>query len=322
MSINYFEGSEFLITGGTGSLGRTITKLLLSKYKPKGIRILSRGEALQWEFKNELNKLGYNKNIDFLIGDIRDFKRVKMAMKRVDIVIHTAAIKQVPVAEKNPLEVIKTNIYGSQNILEAALCCGVEKVMNISTDKACQPLNLYGMTKAVAEKIFTQGNIYSGGRNPKFSSCRYGNVLGSRGSAVVLFKKQKEEGQLTITHPDMTRFWIKLKNVAQFVLDRIVEMHGGEVFVPKMPSSTILELAKAIAPELCNNYKVIGVRHGEKLHEVLITVEEGKYTIVKKDYYVITPFLNARRKEGFVYTSNQSMQKIDHNKLREMINEQ
>jgi len=319
MNVNYFKDAEILITGGTGSLGKTITKLLLSKYKPKGIRILSRGEALQWEFKNELNKLGYNKNIDFLIGDIRDSKRVKMAMKGVNIVIHTAAIKQVPVAESNPFEVILTNIHGSQNIIEAALSCGVEKVMNISTDKAAAPLNLYGMTKAVAEKVFTQANVYSGGRNPRFSSCRYGNVLGSRGSVVLLFKKQKEEGQITITDARMTRYWIKIEDVAQFVLDRICCMHGAEIFIPKMPSSTILEMAKAIAPELCDNYKVIGVRKGEKLHEVLITVEEGKYTIAKKGYYIIKPIGDFRRSEGFSYTSNQSLWKVNAEQLREMI---
>jgi len=282
---------EVLITGGTGSLGKELIKQLIKQKCTKGIRIFSRDELKQWELRKTFDPAW---QISFLIGDIRDYERLKMAMKGVDIVIHCAALKQVPSCEYNPIEAIKTNITGAENVVRAALENNVEKVMNISTDKAVYPINLYGMTKAVAEKLFTQANIYSGNRQkPMFASCRYGNVIGSRGSIFPLFTKQiKKQGYITITHKEMTRFFIPLERVAEFVIDRIEDMKPGEIYIPKMPSAHIQMIAeefikKAITPDIDDfgdggipkvesKIKEIGIRPGEKIHETLITKEEGK----------------------------------------------
>jgi len=309
---------EVLITGGTGSLGKELIKQLIKQKCTKGIRIFSRDELKQWELRKTFDPAW---QISFLIGDIRDYERLKMAMKGVDIVIHCAALKQVPSCEYNPIEAIKTNITGAENVVRAALENNVEKVMNISTDKAVYPINLYGMTKAVAEKLFTQANIYSGNRQkPMFASCRYGNVIGSRGSIFPLFAKQiKKQGFITITHKDMTRFFIPLERVAEFVIDRIDDMKPGEIYIPKMPSAHIQmiaeefirqsggvfitpyypsqkyeQLKKNVTDKMTkDNIKEIGIRPGEKIHETLITKEEGKkvfhngifghYTITQQD---------------------------------------
>jgi len=263
------KGKEILITGGTGSLAKALIKEL-EHYEPYGIRLFSRDELKQWHLKRKVKN--YKNKISFLVGDIRDRKRIELAMSGVDIVIHTAALKQVPSCEFNPLEAINTNIMGSQNVLYAALENKVDKVLAISTDKAVYPVNLYGATKMCAEKLFIQGNTYSGGRNPHFSCCRYGNVINSRGSVIPLFKEQAASGIVTVTHKDMTRFFITLEDVAKFILKSLSIMTGGEIFVPRMASAKIVDVAMAVAPGC--EIEEIGIRPGEKMHEVLITKEE------------------------------------------------
>jgi len=265
---------EFLITGGTGSLGKTLTNLLLEKYCPRGIRIFSRDELKQWEMRNELSQRFNLLPVSFLVGDIRDRKRLELACKGVHIIIHAAALKQIGSCEDNPLEAINTNIIGAQNVLYAALENKVEKVIGISSDKSVYPINLYGATKLALERLFINANTYSGGRAPIFSCVRYGNVIGSRGSVIPLFKKQyAETGKITITDKSMTRFWITLDQVSHFILQAIEDMKGGEIFVPRMPSATVLEIATAICPDA--KIEVVGIRPGEKLHETLITKEES-----------------------------------------------
>lgn len=317
---------EVLITGGTGSLGKALVKLLVEKYKtlanPGGIRVFSRDELKQWEMKQSLGDLQGQKdkiNISFLVGDIRDRKRVELATKNVDIIIHAAALKQIGSCENNPLEAINTNIIGAQNVLYAALENNVKKVMAISTDKACYPINLYGATKLAAEKLFINGNTYSGGRYPKLSCVRYGNVLGSRGSVVPLFKKQfARNGKVTITDKSMTRFWITLSDVAKFILESIENMQGGEIFIPKMGSANITVLLEAIIPGHCE-IETIGIRPGEKLHEILITKEESLNIKEFKNYYVITdkPIWEF---VPFEYTSNGNDKWFSFRQIRKMIN--
>ena len=270
-----FNDKIILLTGGTGSFGKKFTEAMLKKYKPKIIRIFSRDELKQWEMKNQLN--GNNTHIRFFIGDIRDKKRLYRAMDDVDIVIHAAALKQVPVCEYNPFEAVKTNIFGAQNIIEAALEHNVEKVIALSTDKAVSPVNLYGATKLCMEKLFISANCYAGSKRRTRMSCvRYGNVLGSRGSIIPLFKKQKQEGKITITHKDMTRFWISLEKGVDIVIQSLDLMKGGEVFVPKIPSMKIIDLARAIGPDC--EFKVTGIRPGEKINECLLTEDEARHT--------------------------------------------
>ncbi len=267
-----WKDATVLITGGTGSLGRTLSKLLLREYRPKGLRIYSRDEWKQWQMRQEMDHLGGN--VSYLIGDVRDGQRLERAMEGVDIVFHTAAMKQVPACEYNPLEAVKTNIMGAENVLNAALNSSVSRVMNVTTDKAVNPVNLYGATKLCAEKIFIHGNSYAGDRPTAFSCCRYGNVVGSRGSVVPLFRDQLKTGRLTITDTRMTRFWITLDRVTRFLVGCVELMEGGEIFVPKMPSTAIIDLARAMAPEC--SLEVIGIRPGEKIHECLVTVEESR----------------------------------------------
>jgi FlaA1/EpsC-like NDP-sugar epimerase len=319
--MSYINGKEILISGGTGSLGEKLTILLLKKYKPKGIRIFSRGELLQWEMKNKIKQRFSNAPIAFLIGDIRDRKRIELATRGVDIIIHCAALKQIPVGEDNPLEVIQTNIIGAQNILYAALENKVEKVMAISTDKACYPTNLYGATKLAAEKLFINGHIYGGNSPPKFSCCRYGNVLGSRGSIVPLFRKQaKEAGMITITHKDMTRFWITLENAAKFILRNLADMQGGEIFVPMMPSARVQEIAQAVTGDAPVKY--IGIRPGEKLHEILITKEESRKTFedLVNNQFVIFGLSDNTIYPEFEYRSETNHDWLTVEKIQEMIN--
>ena len=254
-----------LVTGGTGSFGKKFIKILLEKYNPAKVIVFSRDELKQ----HEMRVAGFNQeNLRYFIGDVRDLGRLRRAVEGVDIVVHAAALKQVPACEYNPIEAIKTNIEGTSNVVEAALDSGVRRVLMLSTDKAVSPANLYGATKLAAEKLTIQSNAYAGGRETRFSCVRYGNVVGSRGSVVPVFLRQRDSGKLTITDARMTRFWLSLEQGVNFVINAIEKMYGGEVFVPKIPSTTIPDLAKAIAPDA--ELEVIGIRPGEKLHEVLI----------------------------------------------------
>ena len=291
------NGKSVLITGGTGSFGHCYATTLLERFNLKRLVILSRDELKQYDmemkFKNDKN---YTPEImRFFIGDVRDQSRLKEAMRGIDVVIHAAALKQVPAAEYNPMECIKTNIHGAENIIQAALENNVENVIALSTDKAANPINLYGATKLASDKLFVAANNMSGGRT-KFSVVRYGNVVGSRGSVVPLFEKLILEGaeNIPITHKDMTRFWITLQGGVDFVLKCLKRMKGGEIFVPKIPSVRIVDLAKAMAPELPIKY--IGIRPGEKIHEIMCPKDDSHLTIEYTDYYVITPsikfFLN------------------------------
>ena len=277
--------ATILLTGGTGSFGKALIRSLLSNPKFKGvIRIYSRDEFKQYQLQQQYPD---DLRLRFFIGDVRDKDRLTRAAHGAEIIIHAAALKQIVVAEYNPFEVVKTNVLGSQNVVEAAIDAGVKKAILISSDKAVHPINLYGATKMPAEKLFIQGNVYSGKQKTAFSVCRYGNVLGSRGSVVPLFLKQKTTGTLTITHKDMTRFWITLPQAAQFVLMSLNEMQGGEIFIPRLPSVKISELAKVIAPNASISYT--GVRAGEKIHEELIAEEESLYSKKFKKHYIILP---------------------------------
>lgn len=275
----WLDNKEILITGGTGTLGKKLTELLIKNHKPKGIRIFSRDELKQWEMQKTLDS---NVPVSFLIGDIRNYPRIKRASEGVDLIIHTAAMKQVPACEDNPLEAIQTNVHGAENVLNAALDSRVQRVMNVSTDKAVYPINLYGATKLAAEKLFIHGNVYSGSKGTIFSCCRYGNVLGSRGSVYHVFKEQIKQGKaVSITDKEMTRFWISIDDVAKFLLERCCDMNGGEVFIPKMPSMKIMGMIQNLC-EAYNHlltYSIIGMRKGEKLHECLIADEELPYTV-------------------------------------------
>lgn len=279
-----WKNQVVLITGGTGSFGKRFTKTLLEEKQPKKIIIFSRDELKQ----HEMQVGGYNhENLRYFIGDIRDRERLVRAMHGVDIVVHAAALKQVPACEYNPMEAIKTNIMGTANVVEAALDAGVKKVLTVSTDKAVSPANLYGATKLAAEKLTIQSNAYAAGSATRYSCVRYGNVVGSRGSVVPLFLKLRSTGKVTITDDRMTRFWLSLEQGVRFVSDSIEQMEGGEVFVPKIPSTKVTDLAKAIAPDA--KLEIIGIRPGEKLHEMLISEDEARHTIALDKMYVVQP---------------------------------
>jgi len=281
-----FEGKTVLITGGTGSFGQKFTEVLLGGHNPQSIRIYTRGELKQVEMARKFN----SDKLRFFIGDVRDRNRLYRAMNRVDIVIHAAALKHVPVCEYNPIEAVRTNTEGAVNVIDAALDNGVEKVIALSTDKAVQPVNLYGASKLVAEKLFIQANSYSGVKKTKFGVVRYGNVIGSSGSVIPLFAKQKDSGELTITDERMTRFWITLEEGAKLVIKAAERMERGEIFIPKIPSTKITDLAEVIAPDAKINK--IGIRPGEKLHEVLITEQEARHALEFDNYYIIKPEFN------------------------------
>jgi UDP-N-acetylglucosamine 4,6-dehydratase len=273
-----------LVTGGTGSFGKKFVEMMLAEYHPTKLIVFSRDELKQ----HEMRVAGFNHpSLRYFIGDVRDVERLRRAMHGVDIVVHAAALKQVPACEYNPMEAIKTNILGSSNVVEAALDANVKKVIALSTDKAVNPVNLYGATKLAAEKLLVQSNSYAGGMATRFSCVRYGNVVGSRGSVVPIFLQQKASGKLTITDERMTRFWLTLEQGVRFVIHCIEKMHGGEVFVPKIPSMKIVDLARAIAPGI--NFDVVGIRPGEKLHEVLISEDESRSTVEMEDMYVVQP---------------------------------
>jgi len=284
------NGKSILITGGTGSFGHRYVSTLLDRYDLKRLVIYSRDELKQYDmelkFKQDKN---YNSDImRFFIGDVRDGARLKEAMRDIDVVIHAAALKQVPAAEYNPMECIKTNIHGAENVIQSALANNVDRVIALSTDKAANPINLYGATKLASDKLFVAANNMAGGRT-KFSVVRYGNVVGSRGSVVPFFNKTINEGgsYLPVTHKEMTRFWITLQEGVNFVLKGMGRMQGGEIFIPKIPSVRIVDLAKAMAPDL--SIKIIGIRPGEKLHEIMCPADDSHLTIEYDDHYVITP---------------------------------
>ncbi len=279
------NGKNILITGGTGSFGKQFVKTILKHYKPNKIIIYSRDELKQYEMAQRFN----DPCMRYFIGDVRDLSRLESAMSGVDYVVHAAALKHVPIAEYNPMECIKTNINGAQNVIDAALHCGVSRVIALSTDKAASPINLYGATKLASDKLFVAANNIRGGKDIRFAVVRYGNVLGSRGSVVPFFQKLIAEGasELPITDERMTRFWITLQEGVDFVLKNFERMHGGETFIPKIPSMKVVDVARAIAPHL--PHKHVGIRPGEKMHEVMCPRDDSHLTLEFHDHYVIKP---------------------------------
>ena len=277
------EGKTILVTGGTGSFGREFVRTTLGEFEPKKVIVFSRDELKQYEMAEEVR----DDRVRFFLGDVRDVDRLKRACQGVDIIVHAAALKQVPAAEYNPFECIKTNVWGAQNVIEAALADDVEKVIALSTDKAANPINLYGATKLCSDKLFVAGNAYSGGHGPRMSVVRYGNVVGSRGSVVPFFIRTRRSGRLPITDARMTRFWITLREGVRFVIDCLDRMHGGELFVPKIPSTNIMTLADAIAPDCVKD--IVGIRPGEKLHELMIGEDDSRRTHDMGKYYVVQP---------------------------------
>jgi len=315
-----------LVTGGTGSFGKKFLEIMLQDYQPAKLIVFSRDELKQ----HEMRMSGFDHPcMRYFIGDVRDARRLRRAMNGVDIVVHAAALKQVPACEYNPIEAIMTNVIGARNVIDAALDMGVRKVMALSTDKAVNPINLYGATKLCAEKLFVQSNAYAGGTGTRFSCVRYGNVVGSRGSVIPLFLEQRQNGRVTVTDPRMTRFWITLEQGVRFVIHCIEQMHGGEVFVPKIPSMNIMDLVHVVAPGCDVEY--IGVRPGEKLHEVLISEDEARHTVELEDMYVVQPAHPWWRVEnwasgkplpdGFRYTSDTNSQWLSVDKLQEIVKE-
>ena len=280
-----FNDKSILITGGTGSFGKQYVKTILERFEPKKLIIYSRDELKQFEMEQQFN----HSCMRYFIGDVRDRERLTQAMNGVDLVIHAAALKQVPAAEYNPMECIKTNVYGAENVIQAALANNVERVIALSTDKAANPINLYGATKLASDKLFVAANNLVGGGRTRFAAVRYGNVVGSRGSVVPFFRKLIAEGSdhLPITDIRMTRFWITLQEGVDFVLKNFERMQGGEIFVPKIPSVSITDLALAMAPEL--PHKIVGIRPGEKLHEVMCPSDDSHLTVEFKDHFVIKP---------------------------------
>ena len=294
------NGSSVLITGGTGSFGKRYVRTILERYKPRRLIIYSRDELKQFEMQQIYDA----PCMRYFIGDVRDAQRLHTAMRGVDYVIHAAALKQVPAAEYNPMECIKTNINGAQNVIDAAISAGVRKVVALSTDKAANPINLYGATKLASDKLFVAANNIVGADFPRFSVVRYGNVVGSRGSVVPFFQKLIDDGaaELPITHPDMTRFWISLQEGVDLVLKSFKRMHGGEIFVPKIPSIKITDLAEAMAPG--KPIEIIGIRPGEKLHEVMCPGDYSHMTLEFDDFYLLKPSINFYHQD-VDYTENQ-----------------
>jgi len=286
-----FNDKSILITGGTGSFGKQYVRTILQRYEPRKLIIYSRDELKQFEMEQDFPQ----DCMRYFLGDVRDRDRLVQAMNGVDFVIHAAALKQVPAAEYNPMECIKTNIHGAENVIYAALASNVEKVIALSTDKAANPINLYGATKLVSDKLFVAANNVAGGHRTRFAAVRYGNVVGSRGSVVPFFRKQVANGSdhLPITDPAMTRFWITLQQGVDFVLRNFERMHGGEIFVPKIPSVKVVDLARAMAPGLA--HRIVGIRPGEKLHEVMCPADDSHLTLEFADHYVIKPSIQFTR---------------------------
>ncbi|WP_417491309.1 UDP-N-acetylglucosamine 4,6-dehydratase (inverting) [Maricaulis sp.] len=326
------NGKSILITGGTGSFGKRFVETICREYKPKKLIIFSRDELKQYEMAQEFSPQTHS-FLRYFIGDVRDEARLEQAMRGVDVVIHAAALKHVPIAEYNPFECIKTNVMGAENVVRATIKCGVRHVCALSTDKAANPINLYGASKLAADKIFTAGQHMGGADGPIFSVVRYGNVVGSRGSVIPFFRKLMDEGtdHLPITDPRMTRFWITIEQGVNFVLSTLAMARGGEVFVPKIPSMSMVDLAHTIAPDL--PHKVIGIRPGEKLHEVMVPSDDSRSTIELEDRYAILPAYSgelmaryvskgARRvADGWSYSSDNNVEQLDAPALRELIGE-
>ena len=328
-----FNGKNILITGGTGSFGRKYTQTLLNRYEPNKIIIYSRDELKQFEMQQTFN----DKCMRYFIGDVRDGERLKEAMNGVDYVIHAAAMKQVPAAEYNPMECIKTNIYGAENVIKAAIANEVDKVIALSTDKAANPINLYGSTKLASDKLFVAANNMVGRKKTRFAAVRYGNVVGSRGSVVPFFASLIKNGtaELPITHPEMTRFMITLQQGVDFVLTNFGRMQGGEIFVPKIPSMKMTELGRAMAPELPQ--KIIGIRPGEKLHEIMCPADDSHLTLEFDDHYLIEPTITfafdvdyttngigetgKAVAQGFEYHSGNNTDWLDHKAFLAMADE-
>lgn len=321
--MNFIAGKSILITGGTGSFGRKFVRALLKRTAARRIIVFSRDELKQYEMSQEF---GAEPRLRFFIGDVRDRERLTRALDGVDAVVHAAALKQVPAAEYNPFEAVKTNILGAQNVIDACIDRGVQRVVALSTDKASSPINLYGATKLVSDKLFVQGNSYAGSKRTRFAVVRYGNVVGSRGSVVPFFLKRAKSGVLPITDERMTRFWITLEQGVEFVLSSLETMSGGELFVPKIPSMRVTDLAHAIAPAA--RLEVIGIRPGEKLHEEMISIDDARRTLDIGDRFVIQPefpwwesthLMGTPLPEGFAYTSDQNDEWLDVAALRGML---
>jgi len=324
MDTNIFNNKTILITGGAGSFGQKFIEIVLKEYNPKSVRIYDNRELAQVEVERKFN----DPRLRFFVGDVRDIDRLNRAMSGVDIVVHAAALKHVPVCEYNPIEAVRTNIDGAVNVIDAAVDNSVEKAIAISTDKAVHPVNLYGATKMVAEKLFIQGNSYVGSGRTILSCARYGNVIGSSGSIVPLFQEQKEKGEVTVTDENMTRFWVTLEQGVRFVINCIEIMKGGEIFIPKIPSMRLMDLVKVIAPEA--KIKIIGARPGEKMHEALLTQDEARHTKELDNQFIIEPEFPFWHKDnfkhgnllpaGFEYTSDNNTQWLKEEDLKKIIN--
>jgi UDP-N-acetylglucosamine 4,6-dehydratase/5-epimerase len=317
------DGRSVLITGGTGSFGRQFVRTALAETSARKLIVFSRDELKQYEMQQLYPD---EPRLRFFLGDVRDLSRLQRAFHGVDLVVHAAALKQVPASEYNPFEAVKTNVHGAQNVIEAAIDQGVEKVVALSTDKACSPVNLYGATKLVSDKLFIAGNAYAGGIKTRFSVVRYGNVVGSRGSVVPFFQQRAASGELPITDERMTRFWITLDHGVRFVIESFSRMHGGELYVPKIPSMRVVDLAQALAPAA--RLKVVGIRPGEKLHEEMISAPDSRRTVDMGTYYVIQPDMEwwAEERldgtpvpEGFSYSSDTNPVSLTVDELRTMV---
>ncbi len=313
-----------LVTGGTGSFGKKFVEVMLREYHPHRLVILSRDELKQHEMRGS----GLNDpSLRYFIGDVRDANRLKRAFAGVTVVVHAAALKQVPACEYNPFEAIQTNIMGGRNVIDAAIDVGVRRILALSTDKAVNPINLYGATKLCAEKMFVQANAYAGAQQTRFSCARYGNVVGSRGSVIPVFLEQRKRGKITITDPRMTRFWLTLEHGVRFVIRCLERMHGGEIFVPKIPSMRIMDLAETVAPGC--EVEEIGIRPGEKLHEVLVSEDESRHTLETEEMFVIQPahpwwksenWSGAKPlAEGFRYSSDTNERWLTRQELEELV---
>ncbi len=315
-----------LVTGGTGSFGKKFIRMMLDEYQPAKLIVYSRDELKQ----HEMRAGGFDHpSLRYFLGDVRDLPRLRRAMSDVDIVVHAAALKQVPACEYNPMEAVKTNILGTSNVVDAAIDARVKKVLALSTDKAVTPVNLYGATKLTAEKLVVASNAYAGDMQTRLSCVRYGNVVGSRGSVVPIFIRQRENGnKLTITDDRMTRFWLSLDQGVRFVISNIERMHGGEVFVPKIPSTKIVDLARVIAPEA--EIETIGIRTGEKLHEMMISRDESRSTVELQDRFVVEPTGHlwfrydwgaegTRVPDGFKYTSDNNTEWLTEEQIKELV---
>lgn len=324
-----FDGANVLVTGGTGSFGQAFIRQLLERHNPSRVVVFSRDELKQYEMQQTFT----DPQMRFFIGDVRDRERLDRALRGIEIVVHAAALKQVPAAEYNPIECIKTNVLGAENIINASIDQKVKKVIALSTDKAVNPANLYGATKLCSDKLFVAGNHLAGAGGTRFAVVRYGNVIGSRGSVIPFFKKFKESGKrLPITDPRMTRFWIKLADGADFVERCVGLMRGGEIFIPKIPSMKIIDLAKAVSAD--SEHEIVGIRPGEKLHELLLTRDDARHTIEFKDYFIIRAATHLWESGGsalydgeegqpvpvdFEYASDTNRQQFDIDQLRSAI---